>query len=145
MTIICFIFVFIASFTAVKLFSLPSVIWQGVFFVLAIITCELSVKYFIPVYTYIIDSESFIITKTLGKKVTTVCNVDLYRITDVVTNIDFENGFKSRVSSIYNYSCNPGTKGRYALIFEYSNCKEAVLFEPNEEMYSFILGLIKNQ
>lgn len=143
--IICFAFIVFSSVMAVKVFSLPSVIWQSAFFIMSIIVCELAVKYFIPVYTYIIDGESFIITKTLGNKVTTVCNIDTYRISCVVTKSDYKNSHKKDVASIYNYSCNPFNKSSYVLIFEYSNSHEAVIFEPNEAMVDFIRDRIKNQ
>ena len=145
LVVICFALIVFGSIVAVKVFSLPAVVWQSAFFITSIILCELSVKYFIPVYTYVIDDKSFVITKTLGKKVTTVCNIDTYRVVSVLTEPDYKNSHKQEVSNIYNYSCNPFNKSNYVLVFEYSNSREAVIFEPNEAMVGFIRDLIKNQ
>lgn len=137
--------VFASAFALVKFFFLPEVIWQGVFFVLAVILCELAVKYFLPIYTYSVDDTSFVINKNLGKRNTTVCNIDLDRIVALYTRDEYKKQEQYLPRSIYNYNGNVVTDSCRVLIFRYSDCTEAVVFEPNDKMSALILDLIRNR
>ena len=88
-----------------KLFDLPGIIWQSTFFVLAVITCEFMTKYFLPIYTYSYDSNSFIITKTMGKKTVTVCNIDTDRIVALYTKEEYKKQERYLPKSIYRNPC----------------------------------------
>lgn len=139
------IIIFVASVYLTEQFSLPDAIWQGVFFVEAIILCELLTKFFLPVYTYSIDDSSFIITKTLGNSVRTVCNIDIPRIVAVLTKEEYKKQEEYNPRSVYNYNGNFVPNSCYVLMFEYSNCFEAVVFEADEKMANIIRDAIKNQ
>lgn len=128
-----------------KLFNLPDVVWQGAFFVLAIIMCELLTKYFLPIYTYLVDEKSFIIRKTLGKKDVTVCNVDLPRVVALYTKEEYKKQEEYHPVNVYNYNGNIVPASCYVLIFEYSDCTEAVIFESNTEMAELIRASIKSR
>lgn len=143
--VLILIVIFVLSIALVTIFSLPKIIWQSVFFVIAVIFCELCVKYFLPQYTYTLNSESFIITKTLNNKTITVCNIDIDRIVEIYTREKYKKQESYQPKSIYNYNGNLATDSCYVLIFEYSNCSEAVCFEPSKEMADSILSLIKSR
>ena len=103
------------------------------------------IKFFLPVYTYIFDSESFKITKTLGKKTVTVCHIDNEKITSLMKREEYKKEEDRQVSALYNYSGNLKASSSYVLIFEYSSTAEAVIFEPSEEMAKAILDVIKSR
>lgn len=126
-------------------FSLQQIIWQSIFFLVALVLCELLVKYILPVYTYVLDEESFIITKTLNKKVITVCNIDTVRIVALYTRDEFKKQERYKPKSIYNYNGNLVTNSCYVLVFEYSDCSEAVAFEPSKAMADSILALTESR
>lgn len=143
--IITLIALFFVSLLVSKHFSLPNVIWQGVFFVGAIVICQLSVKYFLPVYTYSFDDGSFIITKTMGKKITTVCNIDTPRIVALYDKDEYKKQEQYVPRGVYNYCGNIIPNSCCVLIFEYSDCCEAVVFEPKPEMAKAIRALTENR
>lgn len=137
--------IFAVVFFLVRYFSLPAVIWQGVFFVLAIILCELLTKYFLPIFTYVFDGDSFIINKSLGNKNVTVCNIDSVKIVALLTRDEFKSQDIYSPKSIYNYNGNVIARDSRVLIFQYSDCTEAVVFEPDGKMTMAILDLIRNR
>ncbi len=142
---LCAVALFLVSVFVTAYFDLPNVIWQGTFFALAILVCELMTKYFLPVYIYSIDNESFVINKTMGKTSKIVCNIDVPRIVALYSNKEYKKQETHNPRSIYSYNGNIVTDSCYVLIFEYSDCTEAVCFEPNAEMVETILCLIKNR
>lgn len=142
---LAFLLAFVICVYVTKKFSLPDSIWQGVFFVEAIILCELLTKFFLPIYTYSIDDSSFIITKTLGKSVRTVCNIDLPRIVAVLPKGEYKKQEEYNPRSVYNYNGNIASHSCYVLIFEYSDCAEAVFFEPDDGLVNAIRAWIKSR
>lgn len=132
-------------YTIVKLYLLPDVIWQGVFFVLAIILCELMVKYFLPIYTYSFDNDRFLINKTLGRKTVTVCDIDTDKIVALYSRDEYKKQELYAPKSVYNYNGNVVPTSCRVLIFKYSDCTEAVVFEPSIEMQNFIHARIESR
>ncbi len=139
------IIIFVASVLITFYFGLPKAIWQGTFFVLAIVICELMTKYFLPEYVYSIDSDSFVITKNLGKNSKVICNIDVPRIVALYPNKEYKKQETYSPRNVYSYNGNIVTDSCYVLIFEYSDCTEAVCFEPDAAMVETILSLIKNR
>ncbi len=137
--------VFLAAIFVTDLFKLAPIVWQGVFFAEAIVFTQLATKYFLPVYTYSFDANSFIITKTMGKRSTVVCNIDTPRISGLYTSSEFKKQKEHNPKSVYNYNANMVSCSSYTLVFEYSSCSEAVVFEPSAEMAEAILAQIENQ
>ncbi len=138
---------FILLFTVIvfdiitKVFTLPRVIWHSAFFLAAVVLCQLAAKYFLPVYTYCFDSSFFEIVKSTGQKSITVCKIDVSKIVSIILYSEYRKQETDTVRRIYNYNANVKPISCYVLIFAYSDCREAVIFEPSEE---FIRALTKN-
>lgn len=135
----------VLSIAVCKVFDLQDAIWQGVFFISAYVICDFSVKRFIPKYVYSIDNSSFVITKTIGKKTSTVCNIDTGNIDTVIELSEYKKQEEHKVKNMYRYSTNLFGSSYYVLVFNYNGYKEGVIFEPNSSMIEFILSVKENR
>lgn len=110
------------------------VICHTVFLVEAIYFSFILSKFVLPVYTYTINSDCFTIIKTLGKKDSLECNIELSKIVNIVTYKEYKKQEKTEIKSVYNYCANISASSCHCLIFEYSDCRECVMFEPDTSM-----------
>jgi|GEM_PF-1707661 len=125
-------FIIVFYLCHVGLFS--PIVWQSAFFFVALTVCELLIKFFLPEYTYILDDECFKITKTLGKKITTVCDIDLSKIVALYSREEYKKQEEYKPRNCYNYNGNVFESSCYVLVFKYSDCCECVFFEPDKKM-----------
>lgn len=123
---------------------IPDVICHFAFMIEAIFYTFILNKFVLPIYTYTINKEEFTIVKTMGQKSVMVCNIEVSRISDLLMHEDYKKEEDTEIKSVYNYCANFSASSRYCLIFEYSNFKEAVIFEPNREMVDVINSYIMN-
>ncbi len=114
------------------------------FFIEAIFYCFLLTKYILPIYEYKLLDDRFVITKTVGSKTVTVCDIDFCKIEKIVTKKEYKKE-NADLKSVYNYNANFPAFSSYCLIFSYSNCREALLFEPDKTMVNEIEKIISER
>ena len=120
------------------------VVCHFVFMAEAVFYTFLLNKFVLPIYTYSLNNKEFTIVKTMGNKKILECSIELSKICDILPYKEYKNKEDTEIKSVYNYCANFSASSRYCLIFEYSNCKEAVLFEPNSKMVTIIKDYVKS-
>lgn len=121
---------------------LKAVVFHFTFYFEAIFFSYLLLKFVLPVYQYALIDSRFIITKTLGKKTVTHCDIDFNRIEKIITKKEYKKE-NATIKSVYNYNAN-FLASSYCLIFNYSDSREAILFEPDEKMVREIEKIISD-
>ena len=128
---------------------IDDVVCQLVFLAEAVFYTFLLNKFVLPVYTYTLNSDNFTIVKTTGNKSVLECNIELNKVVEIVEFKKYKKQEKAEIKSVYNYCANIFAYSCYCLIFEYSNCRECVKFEPSDEMIDkmkiLMCGLKENQ
>ena len=123
---------------------LPQIIWQFTFFLSALLLIELLVKFFLPEYSYILDKDVFKITKTMGKKITTVAAIDLDKIDCLLTSDEYKKQDTSKIKSVFNYNANIFSASCSVLVFSYNNSSEAIYFEPSSDFAFFLKEALRS-
>ena len=114
-----------------------------------IFSFELLNRYHISSYCYTVDEENFIITKRMGKRVQTVCNLSLSTLitiekTPKTTEEKAEFLLKCPKANIrYNYCQSLQPKNSYRIFFEFNERVASIAFEPNEAMVLYLKSRIR--
>lgn len=108
------------------------------------------IKFHMTEYTYTLNSDGFIIVKTVGQKSVKVCYVDIPTFSHIYSKSEWKTQKKNRqIASVYNYNASASPDEYYVLVFEIDSKKTAVMFEGSREIESamseIILGLKENQ
>lgn len=114
---------------------------QFAFFFEAVFYTHILSKFYLPIYTYYVEKNRFIIDKKIGNKIVTVCDVDFPNIVDILSKNEYKKQENYDIKSVYNYNSNIFSNSCYYLIFNYSQRYEAIIFEPSEDMIKMILKL----
>ncbi len=127
------------------------VFYQLIAFIVYIFSFELLNRYYLTSFRYVIDDKNFIITKRMGKRVQTVCNLSLSTLIDIEKTPQtkeekeaFRNRFR-RSPIRYNYCQSLQPKTSYRIFFEFNGKVAEIAFEPNEAMVLCIREKIRSK
>ena len=105
-----------------------------------IFSFELLNRYYLSSFRYTVDEENFIITKRMGKRVQTVCNLSLstlIAIEKTPKTKDEKEEFRlhcPKASIRYNYCQSLQPKISYRVFFDFNGRIASIEFEPDEAM-----------
>ena len=116
------------------------VFYQLIAIAVYIFSFELLNRYYLTSFCYAVDDENFMITKRLGKRVQTVCNLSLETLLAIEKSPqtkEEKESFRKRFGRSpirYNYCQSLQPKTSYRIFFEFNGRTAEIAFEPNEEM-----------
>lgn len=114
--------------------------YQLVSLLFTAVSFELLNRYYLTTYMYELTDEDFIIRKSTGQKVRTVCNLSLKTLLGIEKQAKTkqeraalaERYGKERI--LYHYTQSLAPKNAYSLFFEFNGKTAEIVFEPNDEM-----------
>lgn len=116
------------------------VFYQLIAVIVYIFSFELLNRYYLTSFCYVVDDKNFIITKRMGKRVQTVCNLSLTTLIDIEKapqTKEEKQAFRKRFGLVpirYNYCQSLQPKISYRIFFEFNGRTAEIAFEPSEEM-----------
>ena len=111
------------------------VFYQLIAFIVYLFSFELLTS-----FCYTVNEKDFIITKRMGKRTQTVCNLALSTLLGIEKTPktkEEKERFCSRFGKAllrYNYCQALNPKNSYTVVFEFNGKNAAIMFEPNEAM-----------
>jgi len=116
------------------------VFYQLIAFVIYLFSFELLNRYHLTTFCYAVDEENFIITKRMGKRMQTVCNLSLSTLIGIEKapkTPEEKEAYRARFGRAplrYNYCQSLQPKTAYLVLFEFNGKTAEIAFEPNEAM-----------
>lgn len=120
------------------------VVFHFAFYIEAIFFSFILIKFVLPIYQYQLIDNRFKIIKTLGSKAVTECDIDFCKIEKIITKSEYKKE-NAKIRSVYNYNANFPAFSSYYLVFSYSDCYEAVMFQPDDTMVKEIEKIISDK
>ena len=124
------------------------VIYEVIALIFYVLSFELMYRYSFTTFTYIVEDGNFIVSKRMGQRVQTVCNVSMRTAEALVktpkTKEEKEAFAKAygRVKIRYNYCQILLPKDCRSYLFRFNGELAEIVFQPNEAMETAILRMI---
>lgn len=125
------------------------VFYQLIALIVYLFSFELLNRYYLTSFCYAVDGKNFIITKRMGKRVQTVCNLSLSTLLDIEKaprTKEEKEAFRRRFGRSpirYNYCQSLQPKTAYCIFFEFNGKTAEIAFEPNEAMVFYVREKIR--
>ena len=127
------------------------VFYQLIAFLVYLFSFELLNRYYLTSFYYTVNEKDFIITKRMGKRTQTVCNLALSTLLGIEKTPktkEEKEMFSSRFGKAllrYNYCQALQPKSSYTIVFEFNGKNAAIAFEPNEAMVLCIQNKLRSK
>lgn len=107
---------------------------------------QITARYELPIYSYIIDKNNFAVVREQGKKVSQLCNVDLTTGIAIMKKDEYKalpGERKRKITKCYNF-CQNIFADSYYYIFEFNGWQGLIIAELSEAMAAEIKRIIDN-
>lgn len=109
-------------------------IYQVSYTLLALAAIQLTARYVLSSYTFVLDDVNFIIIKVSGKRATQICNINLRESIEIIevpkkkpfADVEKKHG---KIAVRRNFSQNMMAEKEYACIFGYNGKTSAIVFD----------------